>query len=132
MRNVETDFYIMATVPPRRRELIQRRNFVIVGRAVPGIKKVAAPTVRRKQHVCESLAARVAIKSRVAKADAQKLVGPKIMKIRNADRNAFLVVVRRRRLRNERPEVGELRAHWENIDVHIQHVLGRKNRLKAR
>src|SRR5712664_1742786 len=89
MRDVRANFYFVAAEPLHRRELIQRRPFELVGLSVPGIKKVACPTVRSKQHVCESLAVCIAVKSRVAKPYPQKLVGSEVMKVRNTYRNPF-------------------------------------------
>src|SRR5260370_17753817 len=119
----------MSAMPLFGGKLKCRIEFELIGSPGPGAKEIAGPTFGIDQHVRRSLTVGVAIKPCVAQSNPKQCTRVETMNVRDPRRDAFLVVIRGRGLRHERRDIRELRAHRKHIDVCVEHVLRRQDRL---
>src|SRR5258706_11776105 len=116
--HVGANFQLMPAKPLLGRKLKCRICFELIGGPGPGVEKIPTPALGIDQHVRRSLTMGVAIKPCVSQSSPKQCARLETMKVRDACRDAFLVVIRGRGLRHQRRNIGELRAHWKDIDVH--------------
>src|ERR1700722_12813175 len=81
----------------------------------PGVKEIPAPAFRVDQHIRRSLTMGVAIKPCIAEGNLQQCARAETMKVGDACRDAFLVVVRGRGLRHQSGDISELRADGKTL-----------------
>src|SRR5882762_1167381 len=107
----------MSAKPLLRRKLKCWVCFELIGGPGPGVKEIPAPAFRVDQHIRRSLTTGVAIKPCIAEGNLQQCARAETMKVGDACRDAFLVVVRGRGLRHQSGDISELRAHGKDVDV---------------
>src|SRR5712691_4295996 len=117
MRHIRANLQLMSAKPLFGRKLKCWVCFELIGSSGPGVKEIAVPAFGIDQHVRWSLTVGIAIKPCVAQSNLKQRARVETMNVRDAGRDAFLVVIRGRGLRYERRDISKLCAHWKNIDV---------------
>src|SRR5258706_13091552 len=112
-------------MPGFLRKLKRRPKLQLIGVSSPGIEKISSPTVRRNQHVLDSLTVSVAIESRIPKYRIQESTRTQLVVVGDPNRYSILSIIGRRGLRNERVDICEPPAQWENVEIHVQKVARR-------
>src|SRR5206468_11741879 len=98
----------------------------------PGVKKVAAPSLRRDEHVLESLAISVTVEFAIPEDGAQQSSRAELVAVGDTDGNTFLTIVRGRALGHQGIDIRELRSHREDVNIGCQQVSGGQDGLEAR
>src|SRR5262245_52399761 len=122
MIEIYADLQLMTAMPFLRLKLVDRKQFNLMGGPLPGVKEVAAPTLRTDQHVFRALAVGIAVETGVPKYGAQERPGAELVRVGNPDGHPALAVIGRGRLRHQRANVSELSAVREPVHAYRQEV----------
>src|SRR5579859_3374126 len=131
MTQIHSNMDLMASQPVLFRKLICGQKLERLASSRPLIKEVSAPSLRRNQHVVQSLAVGIAVEPRVLRQHAENCAGIQLVLIGEAECHALLIQVVRGRLRNEGIDTGVSRPQRESVNRERYDLLWRKNGLQG-
>src|SRR6516225_7246893 len=97
---IDADPQLMTAMPFLQRELVDGKQFNLIGGPLPGVKEVAAPAFGTDQHVFRALAVGIAVETSVSKYRAQEGPGAELVGVGSPDGYSSLAVIGRGRLRH--------------------------------